>query len=306
MAIIAILKSLSATDARSQPRAFLLRSAKLTELSHDYNSHRRLYLLARENNLEWILDKVQPLSEQLPQVISLATAIRALPSAWPSDDAVETKRIVLTWLGISNNSWREMAWHDIESAHPPLHSLHEQRHGLRFLRWFLHRILPYPCFLWTCSRLAARLRVTVPSLTTAMSAGLEDCFAPAKYTGHLHDFMGNRWWRAGCESILWELTNGRSFDPDQIVAALNQRCGDRLVKLSFLQPVLCVDTNCQMGEELCDVEKAVRLQPDDWPPYAESAWCRIADAKGHPYLEAIVIDADLERFESDSESETEV
>ena len=189
------------------------------------------------------------------QIRSLSAAVKSLPEVWPSDDADATRQLVERWLALPDERWRHLAWQDIEDCHPPLHELVERKHGLWFIRWFAQFILPYPCFLWTTGRLAARLRVTHESLQHGLSNALADVFRPAKYVGGLHDFLGDRWWRNGCEAILWDITDGNSFDSDETLSVLNRHCGGVLVRFPVSEPVLCIDTNFNIVRGLRDCRR---------------------------------------------------
>src|SRR5262249_33818449 len=158
-------------------------------------------------------------------------------------------------------------------------------HGLAFLRWLLHRILPYPCFLWDTYRLAARLRVTHASLQSALDSNFSSLLEPCRYKGALIDFLGLRWWRCGIEAFIWELTEGDPFEPQRVRGLLAQRTGISLEPTASLQPSVCVDENYQPLPEACDPAEAVHIQPDDWPPYADLAWTTLQLAREHPRLE---------------------
>jgi len=300
LALAAILRA----HARSapSPTAFALRSAHLNELFRPLPPESRLHILARALNLEWVFSKSSSsgMVEMVHQVVTLASAIRNLPPTWPLDNLDETRRLVEQFMAIPEDaSWAGQAWQDVEACHPPIHELVEQSHGLAFLRWLLHRILPYPCFLWDTYRLAARLRVTHASLRSALDSNFSSLLEPCRYKGALIDFLGLRWWRCGIEAFIWELTEGEPFDPQRIRGLLAQRTGILLEPTISLQPLVCVDENYQPLSEACDPAEAVRIQPDDWPPYAEPAWTTLKLAREHPRLKALVLEQDREQFIED-------
>ena len=304
LALAAVLRG-HAEKLAGSPTAFVLRSAHLPQLSSGFPPETRLHVIAEQNNLEWVLDKTDALGRQTTQIRSMSAAVRSLPEDWPADDADATRQFIERWLLLPDERWKHMAWQDIEDCHPPLHELAERKHGLWFIRWFAQIILPYPCFLWTTGRLAARLRVPHESLLQGLSHGLDQVFQPAKYVGGLHDFLGDRWWRSGCEAILWDITEGNSFDTDQTLAVLNGRCGGVLERSPISQPVLCLDENFNIGSDVCEVADAVRVQPDDWPPYAEQAWTRLQMAQKNDRLRAVVIAMDRERLADESGADVE-
>jgi hypothetical protein len=305
LALTATLKGYDAQFGGS-PTAFLLRSAHLSELSNGIPPETRFHVIARQYDLEWAQSKTEDIVTQLRQIQSLAKATSALPSNWPNDDPVLTKTLVQTWLCLPDLEWNEIAWQEIEECHPPLYEMANQRAGLRFLRWFLHRILPYPCFLWTTGRLAVRLRVTIESLQAALDNGLGELFSTSRYAGCLHDFQDTRWWRSGCETTLWKVTDGRSFDPEATLEILNKHCNGTLKRSEITHPIMCVDENYQLTNEVIEIELGVRIQPDDWPSFAEHAWISIERARSNHRVRATVLSIDRDRVSDDSGSSTEV
>lgn len=281
------------------PTAFLLRSAHLEDLSPEFPPDSRLHVIARQNNLEWVFSKSGSVDEQMRQTICLAEAVESLPESWPNGDANAMKDLLKSWLGVpSDERWADLAWQDIEQCHPPIHELSSRKQGLRLVRWMLHRILPYPCFLMTTRRLAVRLKVVHESLRIALEHGLSECLTAAEYTGTLTKFDGEpRWWRRGIESILWDITNGESFDSIKTLEILNNHCDEKLLALDMSQPVLCLDKEYCFREAPGELSDSVMVQPDDWPAFAEQAWASLLDATNEPRLLSIVVAADRERIE---------
>lgn len=304
LALCAVLRS-HEQQCEDGPKAFLLRSGHLTDLSPQFPPDSRLHIIAAQNNLEWVFSKGGDSARQMRQIICIDEAIVSLPKSWPSDTSDESKALLSNWLGMpSEERWVDLAWKDVEECHPPLHDLRAHKHGLRLIRWMLHSILSYPCFLWSSLRLASRLRVEHGSLQTALANGLSEVFLAAAYAGALADFEGQpRWWGRGIESVLWELTEGQSFDSLQTIETLNNRCSNSLVPLSISQPVLCLNGDFRFRDKPCEISDAVRVQPDDWPAFAEQAWASIEDIASETRLRSIVISADRERMESAAQAE---
>ena len=190
------------------------------------------------------------------------------------------------------------AQEDVEACHPPVHELRNASHGLVFLRWLLQLILPYPCFLWGAHHLAARLRVTYESLSNALSEDndLNGLLEDIRYKGILSDFLGPRWWRSGAEALVWDLTDGDPFDVRRLPSILASKTSAALQTTDFMQPVVCVGRNHVPLSALSSIEDAVRIQPDDWPPYADQAWTTIELANQYPSLGALVISEDKDRL----------
>lgn len=302
VAVTGVLRSHAPTEGESgEPRAFALHSGRLEGLSEGLPAERREPVLARALNLEWVFAKGQEY-EGVPlprQIASLAFAVQALPVSWPRGDLKKVKRLTAKFLGLEvKDSWAELAWADVERCHPPIHELSEHSHGLAFLRWLLHRILPYPTFLWDSHHLAARLRVTHESLVKALEKAnrLTEALDPFRYVGQLSGFVGARWWRAGIERFLWELTDGYSFDEKVIQEQLRRSTGRRLQVLGLTQPIVALDSNYDvLGFR--EAMNSVRIQPDDWPAYADDAWTTLELASSDLSLKSKVISEDRDRLQ---------
>src|SRR5204863_4942104 len=82
VALAAVFRSHSSASTQ---KAFALHSGRLDGLSGGLPPASHLHLIARSNNVEWVFsktdtDNARPLREQ---VLSLARALRQLPSSWP-------------------------------------------------------------------------------------------------------------------------------------------------------------------------------------------------------------------------------
>ena len=302
LALAAVLREQAHKGATArQPTAFALRSAHLDELPGDLPPQEREHAFARAHDLEWVFPKDQA-SWGVPvvqQIVSLAHAVQRLPLEWPQDSSERTWGIVQKLLALPpEEPWMARAEEDVEACHPPLHGLSRASHGLAFLRWLLHVVLPYPCFLWDAHHLAARLRVTYESLSSALSEDndLTRLLEPFRYEGILSDFLGPRWWRSGAEAFVWQLTDGDPFDVRGIPSVLASKTSVELRSTEYVQPVVCVDHNHVPLPTLSRIEDAVRIQPDDWPPYADQAWTTIELANQDPSLGALVISEDKDRL----------
>lgn len=302
LAVAATLRSHAPTEGEpGSARAFALHSARLESLSSSLPTERREPVLARALNLEWIFQKGSQY-EQIPitaQILSLASAVKTLPKAWPQDDQKKLQRIVTRFLRLASKvPWAERAWEDIEGSHPPIHELSEHSHGLAFIRWLLQRILPYPCFLWDIHYLAARLRVTTDTLRNALTSSTKftSALEAYRYTGELASFVSPRYWRAGIEAFLWDVTGGQALEGDAIRKALKKIGGRSLEPVAMLQPVVCLNSDFTSLSEFHEAEECVRIHPDDWPPYADDAWTTIEMARGEPSLRSSVSSLDREKL----------
>lgn len=277
------------------PTGFALNTGKPDDLWMT-PAETRTHLIARNYNLEWVFLKSES-DQNVRQAISLASAIRRLPTTWPGDDHAKATVLVKTLLGLMKGSdensappWAPMALNDVESCRPPLTELAERNHGLLFLRWLLQRILPYPCFLYDSHRLAARLRVSHASLKRALVGDLGTWLKPYIFQGVLGDFAGDRWWRSGIEYALWEVTGGLSVTAGVLRETLSRQANVELVPSPAADPIICIDENYQVLDEASSPSQVVRIQPDDWPSYASQAWTTIELAEHHPRLRAMVLD----------------
>lgn len=303
LALAAVIRSFLNSTEKESPTAFALHSGKLTDLSDELPPSNREHAIARVNNLEWVFQKATAnkgftLSQQ---IVSLAESVSRLPKAWPSADVEKMQELVCDLLQLdmdSEKAWIIEAWEDIEKCHPPIHELSKSSHGLAFLRWLLHKILPYPCFLRDTHWLAARFRVSHQWLTDVLvhENSLSERLFSCQYKGILSGFMGNRWWRAGVEAFIWEATNANPFAMDVFHAALSEITGSTPTPIHVTQPVVCVDENYKALDEPLDMEDAVRIQPDDWPPYADDAWTPLEFARANPLLRSLVVTRDRDRL----------
>jgi hypothetical protein len=255
------------------PIAFALHSEHRRELTDPFLPEPRVHLLARTYNLEWAFVK-SPTGGPAVTLKSaglLAGAVKQLPTKWPPD-AAGIRQMARKLLNLPDQEpWSETAWQDAEGARPPLDELVLRVHGLLFLRWLLSRVLSYPTFLMNRYWLASRLGATPASVEAALEKGLESLLKPASYTGILSGFSGRRWWRAGVELILWNLSGGKASSPDELKPLFEQKCGVTLVRSKALYSVVCLDEDYRPLPDLCGPEEAVRLQLDDWPAHAEIA-----------------------------------
>ncbi len=288
---------------QTQAIAFAVHSAHLPDLSGGLPPEPRQHLIARAHNLEWVFAKTTTRDESRDlagQVASLASAVQRLPASWLADQPDGRWSIATSLLAVPPDAaWADEAIAGVQDCHPPVHELSERSHGLSFLRWLAQRILPYPCFLWDTHYLSARLRVTHDSLSQALASNtsLTEMLEPCAYKGILHGFLGPRWWRAGIEAFLWAVTEGNPFEVEVLHSALQPLCRDQLRFSEQSQPVVCLDRDYRPLPEDVDIDDAVRIQPDDWPSYADQAWTTIALARDEPSLRALVLSEDRDRVQ---------
>lgn len=281
------------------PVAFALWSAHLEAATFQLPSAVRAHVFARENNLEWAFVRERITSgEAAVQLEELARAVKTLPERWPGRSAGQAAvDLLASRLAVPERDWAELAVEQVLECRPPVFELSERTHGLVLLRWLLHRILPYPTFLLDEHYLCARLRLDALPENPAVELLQE--LAAAQYTGLLNNFDGRRWWRAGVEHWLWEVTDGRSGNPEAVRIAATRRGG--VARREWHQPVVVTGPDLERRSDLLEIGDTVRLRPDDWPPFADEAYAEITQAKAEPSLAAIVDVADRDRLMDDLE-----
>lgn len=280
--------------------AFALWSSNLKEATFELPEVVLPHVFSRENNLEWAFRRDDLSQEQgNRQIALLAHAVKDLPDRWPSEPS-RAEQQMLILLGLTSNNensgdagtglWRNDARDEVLNCRPPVHELSERSHGLALLRWLLHRIFPYPCFLLDEQQLCARLRVDALEGGSASEASLAEVLLPYKYSGMLAGFGGNRWWRSGVEDWLFNETDGQSGIPS-IVAELARSHGATASR-SWRRPVIVLNGDLSRSHKFAEVEQTVRIRPDDWPVFADDAFALREQAVEDPTLRALVQPAD--------------
>jgi hypothetical protein len=285
----------------ARPVAFVLRTGELVELAGHLPEAARGHLLAATYNLEWVMSKDvkedPPMSVPDPaaRVAQLARAVANLPADWGPSSGNPGHR----WLSMPSDAgwWDTAAW-QIEQCRPPQHVLASRSHGIAWLRWFLHRVLPYPTFLLDQRGTALYLGLTDAALAEVLdsSSRLKSMLDGVAYTGNLSDFAGRRWWRAGLSFVVEQLADligvEELLGPTEIAAAADEVHGTRLEHLLIERPVTVIDASYSVVGPPADAADCVRLQPDDWPPYADDVYAlasRVAGPEAEPDLAAMVV-----------------
>ena len=301
LALAAVLREHVDRERPHRPVAFALHTAHLSKAQGRLTlvEASAQHVVARFNNLEWVFAKTD--NRRYEQMLLLAHATRRLPAAWPADGdeaAAQARKL----LGMDEGaSWFERCWREVRECQPPIHELADGGHGVAFLRWLLHQIMPYPCFLWDARWVAARLQLPVDVLRGVLTGRSElaaDLVA-LRYTGILREFLGTRWWRGGLEDYVWDLCEG---DLGCLGVRLSERAGQELARLDVEQPVVCIDANLQPAERFVAAKDAVNLRPDQWPAFADSAWMEIEAVSDSPVLRAMVDPLDEYRVTEDDAS----
>lgn len=285
LAVISILESHTSSSATG----YALFSANLDRLSQKLASPHREHAIARLHNIEWAFAKSGDARRLSVQVVSLAKALKSASSLLLSDDAQTTRVGAQQLLGLDMSvPWHEQGWKDVERCFPPLYELSQASHGRAFVRWLAHRVVPYPTFVLEAAYVGAALGLPLPQGNGEVPKQLQELLEPALYRGALSDLIGNRWWRAGIEYILNERRVSLA-NPSELKSALARQL--KMEPLDAREPVVCVDAS-YLPVEISSLQEAVRIQPDDWPSFADPAWMRIDEVQGDPTLTALVMEDD--------------
>lgn len=277
-------------------RGIALLSNNLSDVVKGFSPSVTEHAAARVNGLDWAFDKrlVDGLPDVSERVADLARAVREIGRGWPKDDD-DTDREAALWklLALPDAEWTEVAVRDVHAAQPPVNQFADATHGLSVLRWIGQRILPYPTFLLDARRLAMACGVDPLTYGPDQDA-FEDGFDSMRYRGPLGEFLGPRWWRAGVRRLVRDWT-GESQPGPQMRAALADRLDLSLPPLDPPGSVLCIDGELKFACVRAR-ERAVRVRPDDWPPFAETGWMDEALVREHPELEDLVEPSDRARL----------
>ena len=283
---------------KQSPTAFAILTGQMEKLAHPLPSDLPPNILARLVNLDWVFDK--GVVTNCGQIIELAAAVGCLPPQWPQQGDKDSWQTLRRLLAVDPNPENMIhLTEDIEKCQPPIHELSKWSHGLAVVRWMSQRILPYPCFLYDVQYLAARLRLDPRSLREALADGspLRKSLSGFEYRGILSQFDGPRWWRSLVEFHLWNVSKGESANISHLRKMVCDAAGVPIKASEPPEnPVVCVDRHYR-PLKFSSMSEAVRIQPDDWPVYADPAWTTIELAKSQSNLAGVVVSEHRERIE---------
>ena len=300
LALATVLRELADESANGRLTTVALHTGHLSDASRRIRPPYSRHVVARLNNLEWVFEKNDPDPDHHRRVVQLASAAQRLRGDWPADPLASEARARQLLDLDGEADWSSRAWEAVRECQPPVYELRGGPHGVLFLRWLLHQILPYPCFLWDVNWVAARLRIPVDDLERLMAS---DCslardLERLKYTGLMAGFLGDRWWRTAMEDYVWELGSRSSGEPQEFERRLSEKAGKDLRLVAPADPVVCLNDELR-PDGVASPSDAVRLRPDYWPPFADAAWMTIDDVRDDPELRAMVEPLDDYRVESD-------
>jgi hypothetical protein len=267
-----------------------LYSGEIGRISANLPDEVRAYAVARLNNLEWVFEKGR--KDSASGVVSLASAVAALPGAWPEGN--EAADALHQLLGLESKlPFFATSADDIAACHPPIHELSAATHALAVIRWLAQRILPYPAFLMDRWALSARLRIDPKDLQAAMEGtALGEELHEVAFSGALCHLFGQHWWRAGVDSLIFKWTQGAGSTAE-IRDAVHRRSTD----VDFLDgDLVAVIDDSYRPVGVARAEDAVRLRPDDWPSFADEAWAVVDVVRESERLRGLVSPADQDKL----------
>ncbi len=298
MALASVLREQVDLSESSRLTAFALLTGHLKDIRGRLPSETAQHVLARMNNLEWVFSKGENGRHHKMQL--LARAVRQLPRNWPSAPE-QSDATVRRLLGIKKKrTWFDRCWGDVLDCRVPANELTSGMHGILFIRWLLHQVLPYPCFLWEEHWVAARLQISLGALHDVLKteSALSRDLGSMRYSGILAEFLGGRWWRGALEDYVWKLSGGRRGNKRQFGDALAERAGMDLEPIEANPAVVCLNKDLAPSGQFVTPITAVTLRPDHWPAFADSPWIDIESVSEDPELFSMVNPLDLHRVES--------
>ena len=302
MALAVVLREQVDKNKKDKLTAFALHTDHLEDIQGRLPPKTAQHVLARLNNLEWIFSKKDH-PNYYSQVFILAKAVQRLPGQWPKNSSDSTKMVQKLFDMDKDDDSFDRCWRDVKDCRVPIEELTEGGHGILFIRWLLHQVLPYPSFLWAEHWIAARLGISIESLREVLEGDSEMAkdLESRRYSGILEEFLGDRWWRGAIEDYAWELSGGRTADAQLLRDVLAERAGMDLDPIDVNPAVVCVDENWQPIDKFLSPMTAITLHPDHWPSFADSACMDIKIVQDNPILRSIVDPLDQHRIENDDE-----
>jgi hypothetical protein len=261
--------------AENHHGAVALLSDKLDQLAKGLTVDASEQAVARLHNLEWAFPKSEP---EVPpplaeRIIGLARASRNARQIWPNATHRDPKCLESFLDFDGATPWSAHGRVMLNAAQPPVADLAAVSRGQAVLRWLAQRVLPYPGLLIDAAHTCVMLGLDPAGLDAPGdgSRELRDRLAPYCYSGVLADFTSPRWWKAGVQHLVAELSDGRPrIDAE----------GMEKFRAEFDNPpdpigpdlVVTLDEKLQQSGQTTPRRSAVRLRPDDWPIFADPAF----------------------------------
>lgn len=268
------------TNQSRSATALAVLTARLDELVDDVDRHPREAVAARAWGLDWAFAKSSRTQDGLlrARILEFLAAVKAFDIRCVEEQS-ENLKLLTKLLKVPRGRWQARAIEDICNATPPFEGMRLFREKTSLLRWFSQRVLPYPCFLIDDFGVAARLGVDPGWLRSQLSTSKSQLAGKLKrvqYTGPLASFQGPRWWTAGVGSLIVNAapTGGA-------LASVEELAGEPIPSMSIVrQPAVRVVDEHFAPIGVANVDDCERIQPEDWPAFAESCWRLSKRGKG--------------------------
>lgn len=236
-----------------------LLTSQLERLAGPVPEFQRQAEIARNHDLDWVFLK-QDNGLLADRLASLHECIECLKGELGSEELNSNKL-----LGIEGHASIDALQRNVNESCPPVTDLSEWSHGIYWIRWFIQRILTYPCFLSDEWWLASRLWLNHDELTDEVKA----LFADAQYGGVLSDFGGRRWWRPLVEIELWKSTGGLSTNREAVHSWLREKLEDIQGLEDDAPHVVSRNEESLLPEGILPLGATELLHSDGWPVFSD-------------------------------------
>lgn len=277
--------------------AVVLRTGELPTLGTGLPPAIRKPVISAQYGLDWVLTKEDPnVAAQLHSIAEAVDALKPLvanPLGWNEGSE---------WLGLPDGKWYEGALADVQVCNPPENTVAAYTAGSAWLRWFAHRILPFPTFLLPAHWAATLLRLdlatfeSIRASDSPLSTAINECL----YTGQLAALSEPRWWRAGLDTLVDSLLLEAAADLSESQALAEQMTvmhGEAVQTLQMNSPVMTIDSD-YVPMDVADAADCVRLAPDFWPVFAQEPWALSSELYDDPDLRRMIARGDRRRLAS--------
>ena len=295
-------------------------TGKYDKLVEELNCPSASYLVARRANVDWVFAKGSTPEGSTPEGSTpegstpegtkLTTSrLNAMLSAFERDfgqPGTDVEDLLFSFLALPKGlPWTDLAKEKVRDARPPTQIMHSGVDRATLMRWLLQVALPTPgCFVgldWTAVRLCISPEKLVDAVQEYTDSNFSKSLDECRYEGPLADFYPVRYWKAGIDHLIWELTQGRSPTNADVRENLTEAIGKKIPALKEEAPVLLVSPSTfEQTNQIADMNDAVQIQPDIWPAEVELPWVRLSEVENDSKLRAIVVSEDRERLPKDS------
>ena len=280
-------------------------TGKYDKLVKELDCQSAPYLVARRANVDWVFAKGNARKGTEITACRLQSILSGFELNF-EQHGTDDENQLFSFLALPDGLlWSKLAKEQVRDARPPIQTMHSGVDRATLMRWLLQVALPIPgCFV-SLEWVAVRLHISPVKLADTVKMKFESNFSKSldecRYKGSLVDFSPARFWKAGIDHLIWELTQGRSPTNPDVRENLAKAIGDEIPELDEETPVLLVSpATFEQNNQIADMNDAVQIQPDLWPAEVELPWVRISEVENDSRLRAIVVSEDRERLPKDS------